>query len=84
MNATTLEITAEDQIINYHIVSVLILCFPILTVLNPPLLYHHYHSDRKGVNTLLFSFIREVKEHFKRTTSFDCPGLNMGEDSVNS
>ena len=44
-----------DQIIDYSVGSVLIICFLVSPVLNPTLLYHYYLSSRKGVTTFLFS-----------------------------
>ena len=61
-NTTTYEInvtenrtvTSPEQILNYTVGTVLILCFLTSTVLNPLLLYHHSTTRKQGITTLLF------------------------------
>ena len=61
-NITTYEInvtenrtlTSPEQILNYTVGTVLILCFLTSTVLNPLLLFHHSSTRKQGITTLLF------------------------------
>ena len=52
---TIYQATQADQIINYTLGSVLILCFLVSTSLNPVLFYHHQSARKNSICTFLFS-----------------------------
>ena len=51
----TYHATSTDQVVNYSLGSVLVMCFLISTILNPVLTYHHHSTRKNGVCTFLFS-----------------------------
>ncbi|KAL5258763.1 hypothetical protein ACHWQZ_G009275 [Mnemiopsis leidyi] len=52
---TVYQTTQMDQIINFTLGSVLILCFLLSTSLNPVLFYHHQSTRKNSICTFLFS-----------------------------